>query len=229
MHENGESDMRGTYCALAVAALFNLITPELIEGVPEYVMSCVGFDGGIAGEPMLESHGGYTYCGIAAIALLRNQLGVAYFVERRDVWLRLLNWLVKRQCEVEGGFNGRPNKLVDSCYSFWIGASIVIVSDILNWIGLRNIAGSFVNREKLGTYVIGACQCGKGGLIDKPGKAPDYYHTCYALSGLSVTLAEEEGQGLKRTNAIHNIPPDRILALKHWLHSQEILGESGYF
>ncbi len=25
----------------------------------------------------------------------------------------------------------------------------------------------------------------KGGLRDKPGKAPDYYHTCYCLSGLS--------------------------------------------
>lgn len=25
-----------------------------------------------------------------------------------------------------------------------------------------------------------------GGLIDKPGKNPDCYHTCYALSGLSV-------------------------------------------
>ena len=25
-----------------------------------------------------------------------------------------------------------------------------------------------------------------GGLKDKPGKYPDYYHTCYGLSGLSV-------------------------------------------
>ena len=25
----------------------------------------------------------------------------------------------------------------------------------------------------------------EGGLRDKPGKAPDFYHTCYCLSGLS--------------------------------------------
>ena len=25
----------------------------------------------------------------------------------------------------------------------------------------------------------------RGGLRDKPGKPPDYYHTCYCLSGLS--------------------------------------------
>ena len=26
----------------------------------------------------------------------------------------------------------------------------------------------------------------RGGLVDKPGKSRDFYHTCYALSGLSV-------------------------------------------
>ena len=26
----------------------------------------------------------------------------------------------------------------------------------------------------------------RGGLVDKPGKTRDFYHTCYALSGLSV-------------------------------------------
>lgn len=25
-----------------------------------------------------------------------------------------------------------------------------------------------------------------GGMVDKPGKSPDLYHTCYALSGLSA-------------------------------------------
>ena len=38
----------------------------------------------------------------------------------------------------------------------------------------------------------------RGGLVDKPGKSRDFYHTCYALSGLSVaqhspyTTEEEE-------------------------------------
>jgi prenyltransferase beta subunit len=26
----------------------------------------------------------------------------------------------------------------------------------------------------------------RGGLVDKPGKSRDFYHTCYTLSGLSV-------------------------------------------
>jgi protein farnesyltransferase subunit beta len=29
------------------------------------------------------------------------------------------NWVVFRQGIVEGGFQGRTNKLVDGCYSFW--------------------------------------------------------------------------------------------------------------
>lgn len=27
----------------------------------------------------------------------------------------------------------------------------------------------------------------EGGIIDKPGKGRDYYHTCYGLSGLSIS------------------------------------------
>lgn len=28
---------------------------------------------------------------------------------------------MNRQMECEGGFQGRTNKLVDGCYSFWVG------------------------------------------------------------------------------------------------------------
>ena len=30
-------------------------------------------------------------------------------------------WAVHRQMRFEGGFQGRTNKLVDGCYSFWVG------------------------------------------------------------------------------------------------------------
>lgn len=32
----------------------------------------------------------------------------------------------------EGGFQGRTNKLVDGCYSFWVGAVITIAQAVLN-------------------------------------------------------------------------------------------------
>jgi prenyltransferase beta subunit len=36
--------------------------------------------------------------------------------------------------------------------------------------------------------VLYCCQNVKGGgLLDKPGKWPDFYHSCYCLSGLSIS------------------------------------------
>ena len=43
---------------------------------------------------------------------------------------KLGEWLANRQFAAYGGFNGRINKLVDSCYSFWVGACFELV-DIL--------------------------------------------------------------------------------------------------
>jgi protein farnesyltransferase subunit beta len=42
------------------------------------------------------------------------------------------------------------------------------------------------DQEALQEYILLCCQEPKGGLVDKPGKARDFYHTCYTLSGLSV-------------------------------------------
>eukprot|EP00271_Cylindrocystis_brebissonii_P006673 TRINITY_DN1943_c0_g1_i1.p2 TRINITY_DN1943_c0_g1~~TRINITY_DN1943_c0_g1_i1.p2 ORF type:complete len:283 (-),score=53.65 TRINITY_DN1943_c0_g1_i1:160-1008(-) len=42
------------------------------------------------------------------------------------------------------------------------------------------------NPRALQGYILVCCQASGGGLIDKPGKKPDFYHTCYCLSGLSL-------------------------------------------
>jgi protein farnesyltransferase subunit beta len=44
---------------------------------------------------------------------------------------RLLHWAVQRQGWVEGGFNGRTNKLVDGCYSFWQGGVFPILQQLM--------------------------------------------------------------------------------------------------
>merc|ERR1711971_460372 len=55
--------------------------------------------------------------GVAALVLMRA-------LHRLDV-RRLLRWLILNQGE---GFKGRPEKPCDSCYSFWIGAVLSILS-----------------------------------------------------------------------------------------------------
>ncbi len=34
--------------------------------------------------------------------------------------------------QMEGGFQGRPNKLVDGCYSFWVGGLFPLLEAIMS-------------------------------------------------------------------------------------------------
>lgn len=75
MHVNGEVDVRGAYCAIAVAKLVNYpkdVMAELFAGTAKWIASCQTYEGGIGGTPDLEAHGGYSFCGVAALALLED-------------------------------------------------------------------------------------------------------------------------------------------------------------
>jgi protein farnesyltransferase subunit beta len=88
-------------------------------------------------------------------------------------------------------------------------------------------------QEKNSEYIRKCCQSTNGGLRDKPGKAPDFYHTCYCLSGLSLSqnmynlkngnevefipiILEEECNRLKATHPIHNISFEHVDRIKNW-------------
>jgi len=72
LHMNGEMDMRGFYCALVPADICNLIegNDELTRGMGDFISRCQTYEGGIACTPFGEAHGGYTFCGLAALILL---------------------------------------------------------------------------------------------------------------------------------------------------------------
>ncbi|XP_057769368.1 protein farnesyltransferase subunit beta [Salvia miltiorrhiza] len=118
MHDGGEVDVRACYTAISVASVLNILDDRLIQNVGDYIVSCQTYEGGIAGEPGSEAHGGYAFCGLAAMVLINE-------ADRLDL-PGLLNWVVFRQ-GIEGGFQGRTNKLVDGCYSFWQGAVAAII------------------------------------------------------------------------------------------------------
>lgn len=124
LHRGGEKDIRGTYCAISVAKITNTYTDALFDKTAEWIVSCQTYEGGFAGCPGMEAHGGYAFCGIASLALLNR-------TRLCDV-SALLRWSVNRQMKVEGGFQGRTNKLVDGCYSFWQGAIFPVISAILS-------------------------------------------------------------------------------------------------
>ncbi|KAG7443637.1 terpenoid cyclases/Protein prenyltransferase [Guyanagaster necrorhizus] len=214
---HAEVDMRGIYCLLAVATLLDLMTPELVDGTAEFVRSCQTYEGGFAsasqpyfGEdgallkspkpPLGEAHGGYTFCALASWVLLQpmsdNKLD---HINETN----LLRWLVQMQgVEIElGGFKGRTNKLVDGCYSWWVGGAFALLEAIhghhsssshdeekhedgdAGWV---DVDESLFNREALQEYILLAGQHPAGGLRDKPPKSADAYHTLYCLAGLSA-------------------------------------------
>ena len=71
-------------------------------------------------------------------------------------------------------------------------------------------------------WVLKACQT-SGGLRDKPGKAADYYHTCYCLSGLAAAqhlpggcvLGGEENV-LQRTDPLINVVVEKLEAARQY-------------
>lgn len=87
----------------------------------------------------------------------------------------LLSWLSARQYAPEGGFAGRTNKLVDGCYSHWVGGCWPLIQSALNGAQpasapMQPVVGSLFSREGLTRYILACCQSKRGGLRDKPGK-----------------------------------------------------------
>lgn len=85
----------------------------------------------------------------------------------------LVAWLSARQYAPEGGFAGRTNKLVDGCYSHWVGGCWPLleaaISDTQAKQGAETLPEiSLYSRDGLIRYILACCQSEKGGLRDKP-------------------------------------------------------------
>ncbi|CAJ0590175.1 unnamed protein product [Cylicocyclus nassatus] len=203
MHDGGEADIRGTYCALSVAALCGLMTDALKDGAAEWIIKCQTYEGGFGGEPNAEAHGGYAYCAVASLVILDR-----YRLADSEL---LIHWLANRQMRYEGGFQGRTNKLVDGCYSFWQAANFPLIEGEMAREGRLPAEGLF-DARMLEEYIMMSCQDEAGGFRDKPDKPRDLYHTCYVLSGLAIAQsysAAREPDGIfgGSQNAIESINP----------------------
>ena len=75
MHEDGEEDLRSIYCAISVAKLLNLeqLDSSLFDNAAEWIVLCQTYEGGFGATPETEAHGGYTFCGVAALKLLGKE------------------------------------------------------------------------------------------------------------------------------------------------------------
>lgn len=162
----GEVDTRFSYCALNCCALLGKLDLLDVAAATEFVSRCRNFDGGFGAVPGAESHSGQIFCCVGALAI-----GDALHHVDEGVlgW-----WLCERQLPC-GGLNGRPEKKEDVCYSWWVLSALSIIGKV-----------SWIDRAKLGDFILTAQDEKDGGISDRPGNIADVFHTYFGLAGLSL-------------------------------------------
>ena len=173
---DAEIDVRGLYCLLVTATLLNILTPELLEGVPEFIVACQSYEGGFSSsslpyyngadtsnfpKPCLgEAHGGYTFSCLASWVLVQPYLtalresGDSAKASIAINLKSLLRWMVNMQGgELNlGGFRGRTNKLVDGCYSWWVGGCFPLLESLGISVGPTTDTTQSSNSEEEGWH-----------------------------------------------------------------------------
>ena len=158
------------------------------------ILRCRNWDGAFGGAPSAESHAGTTFCCIATLGAL-GELGA---LDRPDQTAR---WLVERQ-QPCGGFNGRPDKAADLCYTWWCAASLDMLGR-MHWLDAR-CALRFVER----------CAHADGGLAHAPGELSDPYHTFFGLAAraLLVDALDEQLVNQRAVECAYALPRSAVPA-----------------
>ena len=133
--EWGETDTRFLYGALNALSLLRSMHLVDVDKAIEHIQACANYDGGYGEGPQAESHAGQVFTCIGALTIA----GRLDLVDRDKVG----GWLSERQLP-NGGLNGRPEKLEDVCYSWWVVSSIAMV-DRLHWIDSAKLAEFILN------------------------------------------------------------------------------------
>ncbi|KAG9051290.1 hypothetical protein FS837_009556 [Tulasnella sp. UAMH 9824] len=162
----GETDTRFLYIALNALSLLDQLDKVDRELTVNHIKACRNFDGGFGTSPGAESHAGQIFVCTAALAIL-DRLDEVDFET-------LGSWLAERQLP-SGGLNGRPEKLEDVCYGFWVLSAMSILGK-LHWI----------DDVALMKFILSSQDTEMGGISDRPGDMVDVFHTHFGVAGLSL-------------------------------------------
>ncbi|KAH3664124.1 hypothetical protein OGAPHI_004838 [Ogataea philodendri] len=168
----GEVDTRFVYTAIQSLSILESLTPEIVDPAVDFIIQCQNFDGGFGLVPGSESHSAQIFTCLATLAIA----GQLDKIKDRDL---LEWWLSDRQLE-NGGLNGRPEKLEDVCYSWWVMSSLSILDRL-----------DYIDGEKLRAFILECQDLEQGGISDRPGNQVDVYHTNFGMAGLSLLGYED--------------------------------------
>lgn len=125
----GEQDTRFIFCGLLTLAILDRMDSIDVDQAITYVKACENLDGSYGRVPGAESHAGQVYTCVGTLALTGR-------LDLIDLD-RLGAWLSDRQLP-NGGLNGRPEKLEDVCYSWWVLSSLAMIAK-LHWIDKQKL------------------------------------------------------------------------------------------
>lgn len=166
----GEVDTRFTYTAVSALSLLDELTLDIVDPAVDFIMKCLNFDGGFGLVPGSESHAAQAFVCVGALAIMDKLDVLAGGLDEK-----ISGWLSERQVLPSGGFNGRPEKLPDVCYSWWVLSTLSILGKA-HWVNLEKLEGFILNCQDLVD----------GGISDRPDNETDIYHTCFGITGLSL-------------------------------------------
>eukprot|EP00931_Biecheleriopsis_adriatica_P088609 TRINITY_DN62898_c0_g1_i1.p1 TRINITY_DN62898_c0_g1~~TRINITY_DN62898_c0_g1_i1.p1 ORF type:complete len:407 (+),score=88.19 TRINITY_DN62898_c0_g1_i1:39-1259(+) len=163
---DSESDIRFVYCAASICYILDLWHAVDVQAMVRFILSSQSFDGAFGMGPLTESHGGCTYCALAALSML----GRLPELPSKEL---LVGWCMRRQIS---GFQGRIEKDADTCYSFWVGGSLQLLG-----------AASFLDRQACVEF-LKQCESGRfGGFLKFPQvQHPDLLHSYFSVCGLCL-------------------------------------------
>jgi geranylgeranyl transferase type-1 subunit beta len=191
-----EHDLRFLYCACCICHMLGDWSAMDVEQTVACIRACRNpCDGAFGLVPGQEGHGGSTFCAVASLVLLDRVDHVLDAAAKAA----LVQWCVGKQAE-GGGLQGRPNKAEDTCYSYWIGGTLVLL-------GYPDL----MDHARLSRFVL-KCQSKLGGFSKVKGAYPDVLHAYYSLAYLSLSqdYREEitEAERLKPVNCTLGIAQD---------------------
>ncbi|KAG5452686.1 Geranylgeranyl transferase type-1 subunit beta [Clonorchis sinensis] len=209
-----ERDMRFVFSAVASCYMLNGLDYLDREAIVSFIGDSMTYEGGFGNLPGLEAHAGATYCALASLSLLGR---LHSFLPRESrVYDRLVKWLVKLQAE---GFHGRPQKDDDTCYTFWVCASLKLLN-----------AQDLIDQGALLKFIARCWDQVIGGIrkYPSPGCVADPLHSFLALSGLSCLKAQTVAA--VESNHLESSDPDKSTSERsmepldqfRWLHVNKL-------
>ncbi|KAH7637905.1 geranylgeranyl transferase type-1 subunit beta-like protein [Dermatophagoides farinae] len=165
-----ESDIRIVYCAVAVCYILQDWSSVNRDTIIAHIKSCQNYENAFGQTIGAEAHAGSTFCAIASLELM-GQLNDVYDQRKRQL---IAEWCLHRQVT---GFQGRPHKDPDTCYSFWVGATLTMLNSF-----------QFIDDQLHSEFLSTTFDYDGGGFGKYPDTSSDVLHTYFGLAALSLRV-----------------------------------------